>query len=127
LGDVLQQWNELYFAPLGLCTRLELSDSALRQPKQKSRIIRRPSLTYISKEERERKEGDRKFVIIVAELVNNDIPTEVHELMGEPDRAKMPRGCTSEFGITELPTHVPIELPAESVEKTGLDDIMKTA
>jgi hypothetical protein len=122
LGDVLQQWNELYFAPLGLCARLELSDSALRQPKQKSRIVRRPALTYISKEERERKDEDRKFVIIVAELVNNDIPTEVHESMGEPNRVRMPRGCTS-----ELPTHVPIELPAESVEKTGLDDFVKTA
>jgi hypothetical protein len=119
----------------------------MRKPKQKSNIIRRPAFTYNNKEERERKNEDRKFVIVVAELVNIDTPTEVHELMGEPDRANMPRECDSElprdamlhqvelsynedktqedlasviFGIAELP--VPVELPAESVEKTGLDD-----
>jgi hypothetical protein len=114
LGGVLQRWNQSYFAPLGLCASLELSDSALRQPRQKSKIIRRPSLTYNSREERERKNEDRKFVIVVAELIDNDTPTGLHELMGELDRVEMPvpgdpRGYTTELpGDTRLHS---LELP----------------
>lgn len=88
----------------------------MRKPKQKSKILRRPSLTYNSREERERKNEDRKFVIVVSELVDTNTFTEAHELMGEPDTAAElpvpgdPRGYTSELpGDTgrdpsELPT-----------------------
>jgi hypothetical protein len=127
LGGVLQQWNQSYFAPLGLCARLELSDSTLRKPRQKSTIMRRPSLTYNSREERERKNEDRKFVIVVAELVHNDTPVELHELMGELYRAELPvpgdpRGYTSELpGDTKL--H-PLELPDnEDKAKEDLADV----
>lgn len=122
MGAILQQWNHSYFAPLGLHAKLELSDSAMRKPKQKSKIIRRPSLTYSSREERERKNEDRKFVIVI-ELIDFDTSTEAHELAGEPDRSEMPvpndpRAFTAELpGDTRLK---PLELPT-SEDKSNED------
>jgi hypothetical protein len=128
LGGVLQQWNQSYFAPLGLCARLELSDSTLRKPRQKSTIMRRPSLTYNSREERERKNEDRKFVIVVAELVSNDTPVGLHELMSEPDRTELPVPGDPRRYTTELPGDTrlhPLELPSnEDKAKEDLADII---
>lgn len=94
----------------------------MRKPKQKSKIMRRPSLTYSSREERDRKNEDRKFVIVV-ELIDTDTSTEVHELVGDSIRAEMPvpgdpRGFTS-----ELPADTrlrPLELP--TIEDEAKED-----
>lgn len=144
LGDVLQQWNQSYFEPLGLQARLELSDSANRKPKKKSRVIRRPSLTYSSREEREWRNEDRKFVIVIAEVVSGQTSAHIHELAATPDRvevsgdseaiSELPVGnkvTLSELpnnkdiaqgnladvmcGIAELPTDTLVELPADEV------------
>jgi hypothetical protein len=146
LGEVLQQWNQVYFEPLGLHARLELSDSAKRKPKNKSRVIRRPSLTYGSREEREWRNEDRKFVIVVAETVSDQISAHAHELAATLDRAEVSgdsREIMSELpadskcrpselpnnedmakedladvlcGVAELPADIPVELPADGAD-----------
>ena len=126
LGDVLQQWNQSYFGPLGLHATLELSDSAKRKPKNKSRVIRRPSLTYSSREEREWRNEDRKFVMVVAEMVNDQISAHAHELAATLDRAELPGDsgrCTSELPIES--TYRPSELPNnEDMAKEDLADVI---
>jgi hypothetical protein len=103
LGGVLEQWNQSYFAPLGLHARLELSDSAMRKSKKKSTVIRRPSLTYSSREEREWKNEDRKFVVVVAELVSDETRAHTYELATDIDRAEMPVPSDPRALVTELP------------------------
>jgi hypothetical protein len=126
LGEVLQQWNQAYFEPLGLHARLELSDSAKRKPKNKSRVVRRPSLTYGSREEREWRNADRKFVIVVAEIVSDQISAHAHELAATIDRAEL----SGESGrcISELPVESkcrPSELPNnEDMAKEDLADVI---
>jgi len=103
LGTVLEQWNQSYFAQLGLHASLELSDSAMRKPKRKSKVVRRPSLTYSSREERERKSEDRKFVIVVAEVASGETSTYVQELATNDDRVEMPVPDDSRGFMSELP------------------------
>jgi hypothetical protein len=149
---VLQQWNQLYFEPLGLHVRLELSDSAMRRPKKKSRAIRRPSLTYSTREKREWKNEDRKFVMVVAEIVNDQTSKHIHELAANLGRAEVPgdcKGVVSELpvenqlmppelsnnedmatedladvlcGMAELPADTPVELPGDEVDAKGRTD-----
>lgn len=99
----------------------------MRKPKQKSKIIRRPSLTYSSREERERKTEDRKFVIVV-ELDNIDASTEAHELEGEPGRAELPVPGDPCAFTAELPGDIrlnPLELPtSEDKSKEDRADII---
>ena len=126
LGDVLQQWNQVYFEPLGLQARLELSDSAKRKPKNKSRVIRRPSLTYSSRGEREWRNDDRKFVIVVAEIASDQISAHAHELATTVDIAEV--SGDSPVIISELPNASkvrPSELPNnEDMAKEDLADVL---
>ena len=125
LGGILQQWNKLYFEPLGLQARLELSDSANRKPKKKSRVIRRPSLTYSSREEREWRNEDRKFLIVVAEIVSEQTSAHAHELAANLDRVEL-SGDSRE--IPELPADSKVmlsELPNnEDMAKEDLADVI---
>jgi hypothetical protein len=115
LGETLEHWNTSYFAPLGLCAHLELSDSAMRKPKQKSSVMRKPSLLYKERGERERKREDRKFVVVVAELDHAiPSPVELHELVGDSYRAEMPVPDDPRCHTAELPGDAglrPSELP----------------
>jgi hypothetical protein len=146
LGDVLQQWNQSYFEPLGLHARPEPSDSAMRKPKKNSRTIRRPSLTYSSREEREWRNEDRKFVVVVAEIISDQSSANVHELTANTESVEVSGdspGCVSElpveskcrpselpnnedmaeedladviYGIAELSADTRVELPADSAD-----------
>jgi hypothetical protein len=129
LGGTLEHWNTSYFAPLGLCAHLELSGSAMRKPKQKSSIIRKPSLLYREGEERERKRKDRKFVVVVTELSHtNPSPAEMHELAGDIYRAEMPVPDDPRYHTAELlgdTTLTPTELPtADDKAKKDMADVI---
>ena len=145
LGDVLQQWNQSYFEPLGLHATLELPDSAKRKPKKKSSFIRRPAVTYSTREEREWRNEDRKFVIVVAETVSDQTSANLHELAATLDRVEVSgdsrdiselpvesKLALSELpnnedmakedladvicGLAELPADTPLELPADGAD-----------
>jgi len=129
LGETLEHWNTTYFAPLGLCAHLELSESAMRKPKQKSNIIRKPSLLYKEREERERKREDRKFVLVVTRLDHtSQSPAEVHELAGDAHRAEMPVPDDPRCHTAELSgdtTLRPSELPtANDKAKEDMADVI---
>ena len=128
LGDVLQQWNQSYFEPLGLHASLELPDSAMRKSRNKSKVVRRPSLTYRSRDEREWKHEDRKFVVIVAELVHDENTAYAHELATDSGRAEMPVPGDPRTFVTELPgdsNFGPAELPNnEDMAKEDLADVL---
>jgi hypothetical protein len=129
LGETLEHWNTSYFAPLGLCAHLELSDSAMRKPKQKSSIVRKPSLLYKERDERERKREDRKFVVVIAELGRTiQPPAEIHELAGDTHRAEMPVPGDPRCHTAELPGDAelrPSELPnADDKAKEDIADVI---
>ncbi|GAB7322439.1 hypothetical protein MBLNU13_g03381t1 [Cladosporium sp. NU13] len=153
LGNVLQQWNQSYFQPLGLHATLELSDSAKRKPKKKSSIIRRPTATYSTREEREWRNEDRKFVVVVTEIISDQISAHIPELAADPDRVEVSsdsraipelpvesKMILSELpnnedmakedltdvicGLAELPADTPVELPADGADsKRRIDPI----
>jgi hypothetical protein len=97
----------------------------MRKPKKRSSVIRRPSLTYSSREEREWRREDRKFVIVVAEIVSDQTSTHVHELAATLDRAEV--SGESQM-ISELPvksTCGPSELPNnEDMAKKRVADVI---
>jgi len=130
LGDTLEHWNTSYFGPLGLHAHLELSESAMRKPNQKSSIIRKPSILYKEREERERRREDRKFVVVVTGLSHTPpSPAEIHELAGENNhRMEMPVPNDPRCHTAELPgdtTLRPSELPtADDKAKEDLADII---
>jgi hypothetical protein len=129
LGETIEHWNTSYFAPLGLCAHLELSDSAMRKPNQKSSIIRKPSLLYREREERDRKREDRKFVVVVTELSHTSLSsTEVHEIAGDVQRLEMPVPDDPRCHIAELPGDSklrPTELPnADDKAKEDMADVI---
>ena len=119
LGDVLQQWNQSYFAPLGLHARLELSDSAMRKAKKNSNVVRRPSLTYSSKEEREWRNEDRKFVVVVDELISDVTFAHVNELSADPDKTEKPVLGDPRGYVSELPGESRVE-PLELASNGGM-------
>lgn len=83
----------------------------MRKPKKKSSVIRRPSLTYSSREEREWRHEDRKFVIVVAETVGDQASAHVHELAANLDKVEL---SGESRVISELPVeskYGPAELP----------------
>ena len=128
----MQQWNQSYFAPLGLQAKLELSDSATRKDKKQSSMFRRPSLTYRNREERERKNEDRKFVIVVARLADDSTSTEAHELVGDSIRAEMPvpgKPRMLEPGLPGDTVVSPAELPTieDRTEEHKADDLCAIA
>lgn len=115
----------------------------MRKPKKRSSVIRRPSLTYSSREEREWKHKDRKFVIVVAETVGGS--AHVHELAANLDKvelsgesrviselpveskywpAELPNNedmakqdpTDAVCGMAELPADTPVELPVDGAE-----------
>jgi hypothetical protein len=129
LGDTLKLWNEEYFSKLGLFVHLDLSDSALKNPEQRSKAFRKPALFYSNREDRERKTDERKFVLVVTKLDEEGNPTEaIHELGGTEGGA-VEIGSSGDVSskIAEMPAdegNVYVELPAEvpaSTEEKKLD------
>lgn len=117
----------------------------MRKAKKKSSVIRRPTLTFSSREEREWRHKDRKFVIVVAEIVSDPTSAHVHELAANLDKVELSgeRRVISELpleskyrpaelpnnedvakevptdvicGMAELPADSPVELPVEGAE-----------
>lgn len=69
---------------------------------------------YRNREDRERKNEDRKFVIVVTELASDSNSTGVQELMGDSVRAEMPVPEEPQSLSSELPgdaRDLPVELP----------------
>ena len=116
LGAKLQAWNDEYFTPKGLFVHVELSESAMKHAEQSSKALRKPTLLYSKKEDRERKEGERKFVVVVTKLDGDGVAREaaremeIHakeqaaEVADEvPAAAEMPGDTHQGFLIPELP------------------------
>lgn len=124
LGDTLKEWNEDYFSKLGLFVHLDLSDSALKNPDQKSKAFRKPALFYSNREDRERKTDERKFVLVVTRLDAEGKPSEaIHEL-GGADGEPLEIGSSGDVSskIAEMPAdegNVYVELPAELPASAG--------
>lgn len=119
LGDTLRQWNEDYFSKLGLFVHMELSESAMKNPDQRSKRFRKPGVFYSDKLERARKEEERKFVMVVTKLDEEGQPTEaMAELSGaEAQPVEMSAGQNPSFSVAELPGDEAVEaveLPAVS-------------
>jgi hypothetical protein len=118
LGDTLKQWNIAYFGKLGLSVRMELSESAMKNPDQKSKAFRKPSLMYSNRDDRARKAEERKFVLVVTKLDDEGNPSEeIHELAGK-DGGAVEIGSSGDVSskIAEMPAdegNVYVELPAE--------------
>lgn len=117
LGSMLQKWNDEYFAQQGLFVHLELSASAMKNKEQKSTTFRKPSMFYSKGEVRDRKEDERKFVIVVTKLDADGAPTEAmremelnEERMGDAGIAGAPREAEP---IAEMPgdTHQGFLIP----------------
>ncbi|KAK5122279.1 hypothetical protein LTR85_004190 [Meristemomyces frigidus] len=127
LGDTLQHWNESYFRGRGLFVHLELSESAMKRPEQQSRLFRKETHWYGTKEEKDRKRAERKFVLVVTRLDGDGEPTEaLHELSGGVEAAVIPELPTEEdakYNVAELPgdeSSVPVELPGDTVLPWGV-------
>lgn len=67
LAGCLREWNDGYFRDRGVFVHLELSESAMKREERASKGLRRPGWAY-SGEERGKKEGERKFVVVVTRL-----------------------------------------------------------
>lgn len=116
LGDTLRYWNENYFHDRGLFVSLELSESALKNPGQKSKALRKGAFLYSKREDRERKREERKFVIVVTRL---DEAGQAVEDLKEDDAAER---SPVEIGSSDEPAKIaeldadfglnPVELPS---------------
>lgn len=129
LGDVLHRWNSSYFSSLGLNARLELSDSVMRRPDHKSRIVRKPSVLYRSQEKRDRKREDRKFVMVVSKIESVSSPgVELHEVESEHGAVELPTSREPGTFETELPGDEKQSLSelatAEDKAKEDLADVL---
>ena len=118
LGETLKQWNDEYFGKLGLFVHIELSESAMKNPEQKSKAFRKPAIMYSNREDRDRKLEERKFVLVVTKLDDEGIPSQaIQELAGE-DSGAVEIGSSGDLSskIAEMPAdkgNVYVELPAE--------------
>lgn len=117
LGDTLRKWNDDYFSQRGLFVHLELSESVMKNPGQKSKAFRKSAFLYSKREDRERKRDERKFVIVVTRLDNDGQPTEaLHELdLAEKGPVEIGSSEVTSSTIPELPGDqkiMPVELPA---------------
>ncbi|KAK0927592.1 hypothetical protein LTR91_011704 [Friedmanniomyces endolithicus] len=123
LGDTLQQWNDSYFRERGIHVHLELSDSARKKEDGRGGggTFRKPASLYSSREERDKKREDRKFVIVVTKLEQESQPTstleQISEMAAEGPGAmsELPVTEDAKFNVVELPgdtTMMPVELPA---------------
>ncbi|KXT10004.1 hypothetical protein AC579_1238 [Pseudocercospora musae] len=121
LGNVLKSWNEQDWKDLGLFMHLELSESAMKRKEQKSRSFRKPSNLYSSREDRERKQEERKFCIVVTRLDEEGLPADAIHDIAESDLAaemdsKEPIYEIPELhGDDEMPVELPAEVPAETL------------
>lgn len=116
LGSMLQNWNDQYFTPQGLFVHLELSESAMKNEQQRSKAFRKPALLYSSREDRERKEDERKYVIVVTKLDSDGAPTEAlreMELNDEQNGNVAAKTTEPPASIAEMPgdTHQGFLLP----------------
>jgi hypothetical protein len=97
----------------------------MRKSRKKSKVIRRPSLTYGTREEREWKNEDRKFVIVVAEIVSDQASTQIHELAADLDTVEL---SGESRVISELPAeskYGPSKLPNnEDMAKEDIADVI---
>lgn len=124
LGDTLKQWNEDYFSTLGLFVHLDLSDSAMKNPEQKSKSFRKPTLFYSNREDRERKTDERKFVLVVTKLDEDGQPMEAIKELRGTDIAAVEIDSSGDVSstIAEMPAdeaNVYVELPAELPASAG--------
>lgn len=118
LGDTLKQWNDDYFSKVGLFVHLELSESAMKNPNQKSKAFRKPGMFYSKGEERDKKKDERKYVIVVTKLDEDGQPTEaIQELNGsEVTPVEIGSSGDPSMSVSELPGdegHAAVELPAD--------------
>ena len=122
LGDTLQQWNDTYFHERGLFVHLELSDSLKKREEEgRSGDFRKPATMYGSREERDRKRDERKFMIVVTKLDPEGQPldaiNEASEMLAEGPGAmgELPASEDAKYNVAELPVEeavMPVELPA---------------
>lgn len=127
LGDLLQQWNDGYFRDRGLFAHLELSDSAMKHPDQKSRLLRKGTHWYPTRQERDKKRADRKFAIILTKLDDDGKPADaLHELSSGSEAAvipELPSGEDARYNIAEMPGdegRMPVELPGDLALPAGV-------
>jgi len=122
LGDILKHWNETYFHDRGLFAHLELSESAMKRPDQKSRLFRKGNHWY-SGEEKQRKRDERKFMIVVTKLDEDGKPAQaVHELFeGEVAAviAELPSEEDAKYNVAELPAEMPVKGRSMPIELPG--------
>lgn len=135
LGDTLKLWNEEYFSKLGVFVHMELSESALKKPDKKSRTFRKPVLMYGSREDRNRKTEERKFVLVITRLDEEGNPMEAIKELEAADGGPVEIGSSGDTtskipelpgdegnAYVELPANSPAELPAEMpTDKKKLD------
>jgi len=123
LGDTLQQWNDSYFRERGIHVHLELSDSARKKEDGRGGggTFRKPASLYSSREERDKKREDWKFVIVVTKIEQERQPTgaleQISEMAAEGPGAmgELPATGDPKFNVAELPGDtaiMPVELPA---------------
>jgi len=124
LGDTLQQWNDSYFRERGIHVHLELSDSARKKEDGKGGggTFRKPASLYSSREERDKKREDRKFVIVVTKLDQEEgqpasALEQISEMAAEGPggMGELPATEDAKYHVAELPgdtTIMPVELPA---------------
>lgn len=125
LGDMLKQWNVDYFSTIGLFAHMELSESAMKNPNQKSKTFQKAAWMYGSKDDQDRKKEERKFVIVVTKLDEEGQPTEaMKELELEGTESKPVEIGSSDISavptlntVAELPADedsvMPVELPGD--------------
>ena len=123
LGNLLEQWNDTYFRERGLFVHLELSESATKNPDQKSKKLRKETRWY-GKQERERKRDERKFVIVLSHLDEDGLPSEARQELAAEGPGLMPEPPDAEdptVNLVEAPGDFsdvqqgPVELPADFV------------
>ncbi|KAK5725926.1 hypothetical protein LTR15_004116 [Elasticomyces elasticus] len=121
LGHTLNHWNETYFQERGLFVYLELSDSAKKKEEGGGSTFRKPTLMYSTREERDRKREDRKYIIVITRLDQDDQPADalgaISEMPAEVPNgtAELPAAEDAKYHIAELPageTVMPVEMPA---------------
>lgn len=126
LGETLKSWNEDYFSKLGVFVHMELSESAMKNPDQKSKAFRRPAVSYNSREDRARKTEERKFVLVVTKLDEEGVPSEALKSLEGKEGAPVEIGSSGEVSsaIAEAPgdeefayAELPAEMPTAANEK----------
>ncbi|KAK3674764.1 hypothetical protein LTR78_005486 [Recurvomyces mirabilis] len=117
LGETLEQWNDTYFRQRGLLVHLELSEASV-----KGKSLRKPASLFDSREERDIKREQRKFVIVISKLEGESRPMEgldeVQEMAAEDVVTELPVVDGAKYNIAEMPgdegmyaVELPVELP----------------